>query len=85
MTHPELKGKFKALALKAAERCDELTDGASWMFVDTLALAKFENGAAAEAVKLQKKAIELARKANVKLRQLTEVQERLKLFEESAK
>ena len=82
LTLPELKGKFKALALKAAEQCHELTDGANWMFVDTLALAKFENGAAAEAVKLQKKAIELARKANVKPRQLTEVQERLKLFEE---
>ena len=85
LTHPELKGKFSALALKAAGRCDELTDGASWMYLDTLALATFENGAAAEAVKLQKKAIELARSEKIRPEAMKEFEERLKFFEEGAK
>lgn len=85
LTHPKLKGKFNALALKAAERCDELTDGSSWMYLDTLALARFENGAAVGAVKLQKKVIEMARQAKVRPRALEEFQERLKLFEEGVK
>ncbi len=85
LTHPELKGKFRALALKAAERCDELTGRSSWMYLDTLALARFENGATAEAVALQKKAMELARKDKIRPEAMKEFEERLKLFEEGAK
>ncbi len=55
----ETKGKFNALALAAAERCDALSKSENWMYVDTLALAKFENGAREEAVVLQKKVVML--------------------------
>ena len=85
LTDEKLEGKFHGLALKAAARCDELTDGGSWMYVDTLALAKFKNGAAAEAVELQKRAMELARKANVRPETLDDLEKRLKLFEEAVK
>jgi len=59
LTEEGLAGKFNALALAAAEQCHKVSEGKNWMYLDTLALAKFENGAAAEAVELEKKAIEL--------------------------
>ncbi|MHC5112446.1 MAG: hypothetical protein ACYTHJ_21515, partial [Planctomycetota bacterium] len=60
LTKEGIKGDYNELALAAAERCHKLSEGENWMYVDTLALAKFENGHAKEAVELEKKAIELA-------------------------
>ncbi|MCH7700917.1 MAG: redoxin family protein [Planctomycetes bacterium] len=57
LTADETKGKFSTLALAAAERCDTITDGENWMYVDTLALAKFETGSRDEAVALQKQVV----------------------------
>lgn len=59
LTEESLSGQFDRLALAAAEKCCQISGGKNWMFLDTLALAKFENGQAAEAVELEKKAIEL--------------------------
>jgi thiol-disulfide isomerase/thioredoxin len=52
-------GPYKALALAAAQRCHEASGGKNWMYLDTLALAKFVTGAAKEAVEIEKKAIKL--------------------------
>ena len=43
-----------------SKRSNELTDNGNWMFVDTLALAMFEQGRVAKAIALEKKAIKLA-------------------------
>jgi thiol-disulfide isomerase/thioredoxin len=85
LTFPPAKGKFQKLALAAAERCHELTKGGNWMYVDTLALAKFETGKPEEALDLQKKAIELAGRAGAPEQAMAELKERLERFEKSAK
>jgi thiol-disulfide isomerase/thioredoxin len=85
LTHPAAKGHFNQQALAAATRCHELTKGENWMFLDTLALAKFETGKQEEAVQLQRQAIELAGKANAPEPAIAEFKERLELFEKGAK
>lgn len=57
--NPQLKGKYNALALAAAERANQVSGGNDWGILDTLALAKFETGAVDEAIALEKKAIDL--------------------------
>jgi thiol-disulfide isomerase/thioredoxin len=69
------------LALAAAEAANKATKGENWAILDTYALALFENGKNAEAVKHQKKAIELAKKADVPGQALAELNERLERFE----
>ena len=59
LTDKEFAGKYAEVALKFSERSNELTDYGNWMYVDTLALAKFETGNAEEAVKLEKAALKL--------------------------
>ncbi len=59
LTNEATAGKYNALALAAAEKANQVSGGKDWMIIDTLALAKFENGAVKEAVELEKKAIEL--------------------------
>lgn len=71
------KGKFDKLALEVAERANRLTDGAHWSILDTLALAKFVNGARAEAITLQKKAVALCENPMFRY----ELQGRLDMFE----
>lgn len=80
LTEKPYEGRYDALALRAAERCHEVSGGSNWMFVDTLALAKFENGAIADAVTLQKKAIELCDNENYKVA----LKEQLAKFEAAA-
>ena len=72
LTDEATKGKYNELALIAAQRCHEASGGKNWSYLDTLALAKFENGAVAEAIELEKKAIELCENEAMK-EQLTEV------------
>jgi thiol-disulfide isomerase/thioredoxin len=81
LTFPPAKGKFQKLALAAAVRSNELTKSENWMFLDTLALARFEAGERPEAVKLQRKAIELAGKASAPEPALAELKGRLERFE----
>ncbi len=52
-------GEYADLAMKLSQRSNDITDHENWMFVDTLALAKFETGDVDAAIKLEKKAIEL--------------------------
>jgi thiol-disulfide isomerase/thioredoxin len=66
LTEESKKGQFKELALAAAERSNAATGGENWMIVDTLALAKFDNGAKDEAITLQKKAIKMCENLNAK-------------------
>jgi tetratricopeptide (TPR) repeat protein len=49
-----------ALALKAAERANELTEGASWAILDTLARVHFASGNLDEAIRFQKLALKKA-------------------------
>lgn len=59
LTDAPLMGKFNKLALLAAEKSHQLSGGTNWSFIDTLALAKFENGLVDEAIELEKKAIQM--------------------------
>lgn len=72
-----MKGKFNELALAAAEAMFQSPGGDHWMMLDTLALAKFENGAVDEAIKIQKKAVEQCDND----RALNELKGRLEQFE----
>ncbi|MHC5109488.1 MAG: hypothetical protein ACYTHJ_06380 [Planctomycetota bacterium] len=59
LTDDDYENRFNGLALKFSQRSNEL-DSDNWMFLDTLALAKFVNGDAPAAVELERKAIALA-------------------------
>jgi thiol-disulfide isomerase/thioredoxin len=61
LTEVEEAKRDKALALRAAEKANTLTEGKQAAILDTYALALFVNGKAAEAVAAQEKAIELAK------------------------
>ncbi len=60
LTEDRYEGKYNELALKMSKRSNELTHENNWMYVDTLAVAMFEMGDTDAAIKLGKKAIELA-------------------------
>ena len=60
LTESRYKGRFGELALRVSEQSNQVTDHGNWMFLDTLALAKFETGDVEAAASLQKKAIKLA-------------------------
>ena len=58
MTQPETHGRFDELALFAAERMTELPGWETYHRLDTVALAKFENGLVEDAIRLQAKALD---------------------------
>ncbi len=60
LTQDRYAGKYNELALRMSERSNKLTHERNWMYVDTLAVAKFETGDITTAIQLEKKAIELA-------------------------
>ncbi len=72
------------LALKAAEAAYTASKGENPSVLDTFALALFENGKRADAVKYQRKAIELAKKADAPEQALAELKERLERFEKGS-
>ena len=72
-------GKYDHVALAAAERCHTITGGKNWMYLDTIALAKFETGAVEEAVKLQRQAVELCPDESTR----AELQATLERYEQS--
>lgn len=80
LTEPEKQEKFNELALTAAEKSHRLSGGKSWMFLDTYALARFANGELAEAIELQRKALELCDNGMA----LGELRGRLRRFEDSS-
>ncbi len=61
LTDSPYEDRFNDLALMFSERCNEI-EADNWMFVDTLALARFVNGDVKSAVELETRAIELAGK-----------------------
>lgn len=65
------------LALKAAERADELTKGEDPSVIDTVAKVHFERGDVAKAIELQKKAVSLAKEPALK----ADLQSRLEEYE----
>ena len=60
LTEDRYDGAYHAYALQLAERSNELSRQRNWAYLDTLALAKFLNGDAEAAVKIEEKAISLA-------------------------
>lgn len=58
LTEDQYGDAYAKLALKLSKRSNELTDSKKWMFLDTLALARFTTGDAAGAVTLEQDAIE---------------------------
>lgn len=58
LTDLATKGQFNQLALAAADQLHKAPGGDEWAQLDTIALAKFENGAVDEAIKLEKRAID---------------------------
>lgn len=79
LTLEPLQGKFNKLALASAEKCHELTKGENWVFLDTIALARYENGEKKSAIDLQKKAVKLCDQPGAVL---AELQGRLQRYEE---
>ena len=69
------------LALQAAEAAYTASKGENPNVLDTYALALFENGKKAEAVKYQRKAVELAKKADAPEQALAEIKGRLERYE----
>jgi hypothetical protein len=60
LTEDRYGGQFTDAALMMTERSNALTQHQNWMFVDTLARAKFEHGDVRDAISLEKKAIGLS-------------------------
>jgi tetratricopeptide (TPR) repeat protein len=79
LTEDKYDGRYNELALKLSERSNKITDQKNWVFVDTLALARFEAGDVKDAIRLQKKAIKLSKGASAE-----ELKGRLARFEAAA-
>ena len=60
LTEERYEGRYEDLALKLSQHSNELSGRKNWMFVDTLALARFETGDVEAAIALENKAIELS-------------------------
>jgi len=72
------------LALKAAEIANKLTEGEHARILDTYALALFENNEKQEAVKVQLKAVKLARKTHAHMPDLiADFEERLDRYQKA--
>jgi tetratricopeptide (TPR) repeat protein len=61
LTEDKYGAKYNDVALRFARRCNEITGHSNWAYVDTLALAEFEDGNAEEAIQLEQRAIRLCR------------------------
>lgn len=58
LTEDQYGGAYDDIGLRFSTRSNELSDHENWMFLDTLALAKFKTGDAEAAVELERSAIE---------------------------
>lgn len=77
LTEQPYEGHFDAVARAAARRCNELSEHGNWRHLDTLALAEFESGAVEEAIRLERKALELVDDAGLR----EDLEEALRKFE----
>lgn len=85
LDNTRFEGKDPKLALVWASRAAAITNNADGMILDTLALAQFENGNIAEAVKTQEEAVRLFELAVPQdSEELTDMKTRLKRFREHA-
>ncbi|MEW6302430.1 MAG: redoxin domain-containing protein [Verrucomicrobiota bacterium] len=80
LTEQDFEFRDKSLALEAAKAANDATGGKSADIIDTYALALFENGNAAEAVKWQKQAVALCDDKEM----LAKLKERLAKYEQKA-
>ena len=69
--NPQIKIRDKDLALKAAKTANDAAEGKDFAILDAYARVLWETGARTEAIKHEKKAVELAKDPAIK-RQLTE-------------
>jgi len=60
LTDEDVKFRDRKLALKAAERANDVTEGKEAAVLDTYARALFDNGKVREAIEVQTKAVKLA-------------------------
>jgi tetratricopeptide (TPR) repeat protein len=81
LTEDDFKGQYNELALAASETLRKAPGGDSWMNLDTLALAKSENGKIDEAIAIEKQALEKCPDGPAK----PELQAALERFEEAKK
>jgi hypothetical protein len=79
----KLEPRFLKLALQAAKRADELTDGKDPAVADTLARAYFLNGDHAKALEVQERAVQAAK--GTPLQQDKEMKERLQEYRKAVK
>jgi thiol-disulfide isomerase/thioredoxin len=79
--------KLKEVALKAAKRADELTEGADFAISDTLARAYFFAGDKKKAVEYQEKSLKLLKTAEMDLpeEEIEEMRQRLEEYKKSLK
>lgn len=62
LTQDKYQHRFDEVALRFAQRSNELTQHSSWAYLDTLALAEFEAGNVDTAIDLQEQALKLCRR-----------------------
>lgn len=65
LTEEKYGRNYGDLALKMSERSNDLTNHENWMFLDTLAVASFDNGNVQNAIEFEKKAIDLCKGGGV--------------------
>jgi thiol-disulfide isomerase/thioredoxin len=86
LTEKEYAGvRDQKLALAAAKKANDVTEGKSWSILDTYARALFETGSQKEAIALEKKAVEAAKKEKAPDDQLEEMQKALESYEKGAR
>ncbi len=69
------------LALSAAKKANDMTEGKNWMILDTYARALFETKSGEQAIEVQKKAIEIAKKERVPKQTLNFLEKALERYE----
>jgi len=80
LTEEGIKKRDLELAMRAAKAAYDVCEGKEAAIVDTYARALFDTGKVAEAIKFQKKAVELCQDENLK----GELEETLKRYEKKA-
>ena len=83
LTRDGIANRDYALALKAAEAANKATKGENPSILDTYALALFKNGKKAKALKVEEKAVELAKKDGRDPQMTADLEKRLKMFREN--
>jgi hypothetical protein len=80
LTHPDVKYRDLTLALRAAKKANDVTNGENAAILDTYARALFDNGKVTEAIKLQRQAVAAAKDETMR----GELQATLEKYEQSS-